>query len=73
MFLSEISALPRELSVWKRGFTVFPLPSSKWYVSSKYVWDEWMVWSPFLFIGVFIVGYDLGVTKLLKILITEKF
>ena len=28
---------------------------------------------PLLFIGVFIAGYDLGVTKLLKILITEKF
>ena len=27
---------------------------------------------PLLFLGVFIAGYDLGVTKLLKILIKEK-
>lgn len=68
MFLSETSTMPRELSIWKADLPAFlsnVQNSSKWYVFNKHL-REWMVWSPFLFLGVFNCQNDLGIIQLLK-------
>lgn len=69
---NETSALPRVVCL-EQGLHCIPAAnSSNWYVFSKYLWDVRMVWSPLISRRSSFAGYDLGVTKRLKILITEK-